>query len=276
VIDLHLHTTASDGLDTPASLVARAAAAGVKTMAVTDHDTTAGIHDAAAACAAASLQLVPGIEVTAMESGRNIHILGYFIDPDHAGLAAFLSRQRHRRLERARAIAARLAEVGVAIDAAPLFAEATALDGRSLGRPQLARALVAAGHATDMGDAFERFLSRGRPAFVPRVGPEAVEVIAMLHDAGGLASLAHPVLAGVDARIPTLREMGLDAIEVYHSEHDLLTAERYLALARRLELLVTGGSDYHGDPAHGLTPGTVALPPREWERLSAWPRRSSR
>lgn len=221
------------------------------------------------------MTLVPGIEITAMEAACDVHILGYFFDPAHEGLQAFLTRARASRLARVQAIAERVASLGAPVDATRLFA-ADRQDGRSIGRPQIARALVEAGHAADVADAFDRWLARGRPGFVPRSGATPEEVIAMIHEAGGLASLAHPVLAGMDARIPQLRDAGLDALEAYHSDHDPATRDRYVSLARSLDLLVTGGSDYHGDPAHGLAPGTVTLPAQEWERLSTWPRRSSR
>ncbi|MGH9346985.1 MAG: PHP domain-containing protein [Vicinamibacterales bacterium] len=275
-IDLHLHTTASDGLCAPELLVQQAAAQGLTTIAVTDHDTTAAVPAATRLSEAAGLTLVPGIEITAVEAGRDVHVLGYFIDPAHEGLQAFLARARESRLDRVRAIGDRLAALGVPIDVAPLVDDASRQDGRSIGRPQVARALIATGHAADVNDAFERWLARGRPGFVPRAGASPEQVIAIIHDAGGLASLAHPELTEIDARIPPLRDAGLDALEAYHSEHDERVRDRYLSLAGRLGLLVTGGSDYHGDPAHGLAPGTVTLPTREWERLSAWPRRSLR
>lgn len=276
MIDLHLHTTASDGLRTPEELARESAAAGLTVIAVTDHDTTAAIAAAGAHCRTANLTLVPGIEITAMEARHDVHILGYFIDPAHGGLQRFLSRARSNRLARALAIAERLADLGAPIDPAAITAEAARHDGRSIGRPLIARALVAAGHAVDTNDAFERWLGRGRPGFLPRAGSPPEEVMAVIHDAGGLASLAHPLLARMDDRIEPMRDAGLDALEVYHSDHDDTARARYAAVAARLGLLVTGGSDYHGDPAHGLAPGSVTLPAGEWERLSAWPRRSSR
>jgi 3',5'-nucleoside bisphosphate phosphatase len=276
MIDLHLHTTASDGSCTPELLVQQASAAGLTVIAVTDHDTTAAVAAAGLLCDAAGISLVPGIEITAMESGYDVHMLGYFIDPAHDGLQTFLTRARANRLERVRAIADRLASLGAPIDVTPLLEDAARNDGRSIGRPQIARALVAAGHASDVNDAFERWLARGRPGFVPRAGAPPDQVIAVIHEAGGLASLAHPALAQMDDRIAPLADSGLDALEVYHSEHDEVARDRYLLMARRLDLLVTGGSDYHGDPAHGVAPGTVTLPAREWERLSVWPQRSSR
>jgi hypothetical protein len=276
VIDLHLHTTASDGRCTPEVLVSQAAAAGLAVIAVTDHDTTAGLAAASAAAVAAGLTFVAGIEITAIESGHDVHVLGYFIDPADEGLHAFLERARASRAARLAAIVERLNAAGAPIDPGPLLARAARQDGGSVGRPLVARALVAAGHAADTNDAFERWLGRGRPGFVPREGVGPEEVISVVHDAGGLASLAHPALAGIDHRVPALRQAGLDAIEVYHSEHDERARTRYEAAAARLDLLVTGGSDYHGDPAHGVALGSVTLPGREWERLSAWPRPSSR
>jgi hypothetical protein len=274
VIDLHLHTTASDGLCSPRELVERAAAAGVTTLAVTDHDTTAAVAEVEAHAAAAGIRFVPGIEITAIDDGADVHVLGYFLDTASPRLAAFLAAQRMSRVERVKAIAERLATFGVHVDPESVITTAGRHDGSSVGRPQVARALIAAGHAIDTNDAFERWLARGRPGFVPRNGATPEEVIAIIHEAGGLASLAHPGLTKVDGRIPALRDAGLDALEAYHSDHPPEIRGRYVVLATELGLLVTGGSDYHGDPAHGTAPGMVALPPHEFERLSEWPRRS--
>ena len=276
MIDLHVHTTASDGLCSPDQLVERAAAAGVTTLSVTDHDTVAGLARTADRCAAARIRFVPGIEITAIAGGRDVHMLGYFFDAGHPPLLAFLERQRESRFARLGAIAERLASHGVLVDVAPLVDEARRQGGHTVGRPQVARALVAAGHAADTNDAFERWLGFGKPGFVARAGAPPEEVIAVIHDAGGLASLAHPGLTQVDARIPALVAAGLDAIEAFHPDHDPATRDRYVALARAHRLLLTGGSDYHGDPAHGLSPGAVTLPAAEWEKLSAWLRPSSR
>jgi predicted metal-dependent phosphoesterase TrpH len=274
VIDLHLHTTASDGLCSPRRLVEEAACAGLTTLAVTDHDTTAAVAEVSALCASRDLRFVPGIEITAIENGADVHILGYFLDSASPRLVAFLAKQRQSRVERVKAIAARLETVGAPIDMGPLLETADRQDGGSVGRPQVARALVAAGHAADTNDAFARWLARGKPGFVPRAGATSEDVIAIIHEAGGLASLAHPGLTTVDARIPALRDAGLDAVEAYHSDHDAATRDRYLRLAKELHLLVTGGSDYHGDPAHGVAPGMVTLPVHEFNRFAQWPQRS--
>ena len=266
-VDLHLHTTASDGRCSPQELVDRAAAAGVTVMAVTDHDTTAAIEDVVSAASARGIEVISGIEVTAVDSGRDVHILGYFINPADIQLTGFLVRQRTQRIARVKAVGDRLALLGMPIDIMPLIAQAREDGGRSIGRPQIARAMVAAGYVANTRAAFDLWLATGRPAFVPRAGAPPEEVIRMLHGAGGLTSLAHPGQTAVDSRILAFADAGLDALEVYHPDHDKTSTERYRALAARLRLLATGGSDFHGDPSHGWEPGAVSLPEDAWRRL---------
>jgi predicted metal-dependent phosphoesterase TrpH len=267
LIDLHLHTTASDGLCTPRELVARAALGGVSVIAVTDHDTTAAVAEVRSAADEHGIEAITGIEITAVESGRDIHILGYFFDPEHEPLKAFLAAQRQARVARVEAIGGRLAALGMPVDIGPLVEEANRESGRSLGRPQVARAMVDAGHVADTRDAFDRWLGDGRPGFVPRTGARAEAVIDIIHRAGGLASLAHPGRIRVDPRIPELKDAGLDAIEAFHPDHDAALVDRYVGVAHALGLLLTGGSDFHGDPGHGLGPGSVTLPSADWDRL---------
>lgn len=269
MIDLHLHTTASDGRLTPRALVERVAAAGVTIMAVTDHDTTAAVAEVRRLAAGHGIEAVPGIEITAVEHGRDVHVLGYFMNPDDAALAKLLATQRARRVSRVQAMAERLAALGLPVDITPLLAAAERDTGRSIGRPQIAQAMIAAGHARDTREAFDRWLGGNGAAFVPREGPPIEDVVSALHLAGGLASLAHPGKTRIDARIPALRDVGLDAIEAFHPDHDAQQREAYTRLAASLGLLVTGGSDFHGDPAHGLEPGAMSLPPAEWTRLRA-------
>ena len=269
MIDLHLHTTASDGRCTPQELVDRAAAAGVTVMAVTDHDTTASVAEVRTAAHARGIDAIAGIEITAVEDERDIHVLGYFIDPQNPELAGFLARQRQQRITRVSAVSDRLAQLGMPIDVMPMVAHARGDGGRSIGRPQIARAMVAAGYVKDTRDAFDRWLGAGRPAFVPRAGAPPDEVFAIIHAAGGLASMAHPGQTAVDPRIAAYGVAGLDALEVYHPDHDKPTTDRYRDLASRLRMLMTGGSDFHGDPSHGLEPGSVTLPPDAWLRLRA-------
>jgi predicted metal-dependent phosphoesterase TrpH len=268
LIDLHTHTTASDGRCTPDELVARAAAAGVTTIAVTDHDTVAGCPAARCACEAGGLAFVPGIEITAIRAGADVHILGYFIDTGSSRLLEFLAAQRRLRIDRVREMIDRLALHGITLDADAIVKPGVDDSSKAVGRPWIARALVAGGHASTTDEAFDRWLARGRPAFVPRAGAPAAEVIERIHEAGGLASLAHPALLGCDECISEFAAAGLDGLEVYHSEHAPDDTRRYLEAAARHGLLVTGGSDFHGDPSHGPPqPGAVALPSDDFERL---------
>jgi hypothetical protein len=269
LIDLHLHTTASDGRCTPRELVERAASAGIATMAVTDHDTTAAVEDVRAYAAGRGIQSISGIEITAVQDARDIHMLGYFFDPSHTGLNEFLAEQRTLRVARVEQIGVRLAELGMPVDLDPVLAEAKRHTGRSIGRPKVAQAMIAAGYVADIREAFDRWLARGLPAFVPRVGPSPEDVIRVVHAAGGLVSLAHPGRTTIDPGIPALGDAGLDAIEVYHSDHDMAAVARYRLMAADLGLLATGGSDFHGYPGHGVEPATATLPPDEWSRLEA-------
>lgn len=274
MIDLHLHTTASDGQLTPGALVARAHAAGLTTIAITDHDTTAGVSAGRAAADAAGLTFVDGIEITAVHQQRDVHVLGYFFDPGHAGLAQFLQEQRLDRIRRVREMAARLASLGYGVEIEPALEEVRN-SGRTAGRPLLADALVGAGHALNRDDAFARLLGRGCPAFVPRRGAGGDEVIRIVHAAGGLASLAHPGLLKDDALVGTLVDAGLDAIEVWHADHSPEQTAHYAATAARFGLARTGGSDFHGEGLHRASqPGAVLLPPAEFDALAARARAS--
>ena len=266
MIDLHLHTTASDGRLTPGELVDLAAASGLRVMAVTDHDTTGAVAEVQVYARAKGLEAIPGIEITAVLDGRDVHMLAYFIDVTDAAFQRFLTSQRASRIARLEAIGARLAELGVPVALDAALALARLQSGVSVGRPQAARALVAAGHVKDMNQAFDRWLGTGRPGFVPRVGPPPEEVIRIVHAASGLVSIAHPGRTQIDDRLAPLHEAGLDAIEVYHSDHDEAATARYSALAAELGLLATGGSDFH-DPASPLRPGAVTLPWPHWDRL---------
>ena len=267
LVDLHLHTTASDGRSTPGELVSHAAAAGVTVMAVTDHDTVAACAEVAQLAQASGIEAVTGIEITAVESGRDVHMLGYFIDIEDAGLAEFLVGQRAIRLVRAECIARRLNELGLPVDLVP-FTTAAATGGRTIGRPQVADAMIAAGHVANRREAFDRWLGAGKPAFLPREGASPERVIEIVHAVRGVISLAHPGRTGLDdRRIGELVAAGLDAIEVYHPDHDAGLVARYEFLADELGLVRTGGSDFHGDPAYGPTVGRVSLPPEQWARL---------
>jgi predicted metal-dependent phosphoesterase TrpH len=269
LIDLHLHTSASDGRCDPAELVRRAWLAGVTVLSVTDHDTTAGLAESSVQAGRYGLELVAGIEVTAVSAdGEDVHVLGYFIDPSARGLQDFLAAQRDDRIRRARAMGERLAALGFAVDLEPAIAAAGAGTGRAIGRPAVAAALVRAGHAASVRDAFDRLIGRGCPGYVPRAGASPEQVVRIIADAGGLASLAHPGLLNRDDLIAPLAAAGLPALEAFHIDHDPAAQQRYLALARAHDLAVTGGSDFHGWDGHrAIAPGTMTLPPDEFARL---------
>jgi 3',5'-nucleoside bisphosphate phosphatase len=270
VIDLHLHTTASDGRSTPDALVRSAVAAGITTLAVTDHDTMAAAAEVHAAARDAGLGFVPGIEITAVHHGRDVHVLGYFLDAADRDLDTFLTAQRADRRRRLVEMGAKLADLGVGVDVDAILTRDPRGGGRAVGRPQLAAALVAAGHATGIADAFDRFLATGRPAFVPRLGAPPAEVIAIIRRAGGLASLAHPGKMDVDPIIPALAAAGLDAIEVWHPDHDAGAVTKYRAMAAVLGVGETGGSDYHGPGAGRVDRlGEVGLTDEAFARLVA-------
>lgn len=270
MIDLHTHTTASDGRCSPEELVARAAQAGITTLGLTDHDTIAGCAPTAEACATRGIAFMPGIEITAVVQERDVHVLAYFFDVESPSLHAFLAEQRERRIERVREMFERLAAHGLVLDADAVLAPGLSDRSRAVGRPWIARALVAAGYVATVNDAFDQWLSRGRPGFVPRIGATPEEVFVKVHDAGGIASLAHPVLFGHDELIPRYADAGLDAIEAYHPDQTSIDTARYLHFARELKLLVTGGSDFHGDDRHQRSgPGSVTLPREHFDALLA-------
>ena len=270
MIDLHLHTTASDGDYSPRDVVIHASQAGLRTIAITDHDTVAGVAEAQLAGAERGVEVIAGIEITAVHEERDVHVLGYFVDPACEKLLAFLVRQRLDRIARVREMAGRLVALGMPIDADALLAPFALHPGRSVGRPAVARALVDAGHVATMSDAFDRWIGAGCPAFVARRGGNPSEVASVIHASGGLASLAHPGLIRRDDLIPELVPAGLDALEVYHSDHSPEDVARYRAMARRHSLAMTGGSDFHGGSRHPrATLGSVTLPHEEFERFAA-------
>lgn len=249
MIDLHLHSTASDGALDPPDLVRRVHGAGVRTLSLTDHDTMDGVPAAAAAAAGLGLDFIPGVEITAVLERRDCHILGYFLAAEPPGLSRFLGAQRTARLDRARAIAGRLAKLGAPIDVEALIRQARAVR-KVVTRPLIAHALVEAGHARSMQETFDRWLGDRRPAYVTRAGHSPADVVRRIAAAGGVAAVAHPGLLRRDELLPDLARAGLGAIEAHHADHGPPERRRYAALAARLGLAVSGGSDYHGDHHH--------------------------
>lgn len=264
-IDLHMHSTWSDGTLTPEQLVAAAAKRGVRTIALTDHDTTDGVAEARAAGRERGVGVITGIEISAWlpdpaPRGREVHILGWFVDADHPQLAATTRRQSTARVRRAEAICARLTALGAPLDPAPIIDAAHG----NVGRPHIARALVAAGHAPTVALAFDRYLGNSAPAYVALERLDADAAIDLVHAAGGVTALAHPGVDDLTDALPALAAAGLDALEVDHPAHSRATRDRLRGLAARHDLIVTGGSDFHrpdgpvGLGHHGVTEHTLA------------------
>jgi 3',5'-nucleoside bisphosphate phosphatase len=252
--DFHTHTLRSDGILTPSELVAAAAAAGVRLLAITDHDTLAGVRELRASGETpAALEVLPGIEINTVVRDRDhilegeVHILGLGVDPDDEALEDALALQRDARRIRFEKMVGKLRDIGMPIEAALETLPATT-DEDALGRPRIARALIAAGHATSVEDAFNRHLSRGRLAYVPREGLGPAEAIGAIRAAGGLASLAH--YSEAPDNLDFLRElidMGLNGLEVQYRAFDPDTIRMMRRVATDLGLIWTGGTDYHGD-----------------------------
>lgn len=242
-VDLHLHTLFSDGTFTPEELAARGARLGLRAMALTDHDTVEGCARMGQACQALGVEFITGTELTAEFEGSEVHLLGYFLDVEHPRLLSEMKKFQTVRQNRIREMAARLNRVGVPLRADSVFELANC---HSPGRPHVGRALVLEGLCGSMEEAFEKYLKKGRPAWVPKYKISALEAIELIHEADGLAVLAHPALNHNDHVIPRLAAQGLDGLECFHTRHNAGVPEHYLAMAGRLKLLVTGGSDCHG------------------------------
>jgi predicted metal-dependent phosphoesterase TrpH len=265
---LHAHTTASDGRSTPAELIRRAVEVGITTLGVTDHDTIAALDEAAREAHAAGIGFVPGIEITSVCKGKDAHVLAYFLDALTPELTTLMVDQRRRRAERAREIGARLARMGAPIDVDALLAANGERSGKAIARPQIAQALIRAGHVKDVPEAFERFLGESCGAYVPHTGASPEEVVALIVAAGGIASLAHPGHLNKDDAIPAMIDAGMAAIEAYHSSHDEAATAHYVAMARQQRLAITGGSDYHGEGVRRAEFfGVTRLPEAEFQRF---------
>jgi 3',5'-nucleoside bisphosphate phosphatase len=249
-IDLHTHSSVSDGTDTPAELVAKAREVRLDVIGLTDHDTFDGLDEAAAAGERLGVEVVRGMELSCSRHGSSVHVLAYGADPSSPGLAAEMARVRDGRLGRLAGVLAKLAALGVPVSEAEVMAQVG--DSPSVGRPHIADALIEAGHVRDRQEAFDRFLADGGPAHVPRYTIELERGIDLIHQAGGIAVIAHPWGRGREHLLPpsALQALAdrhrLDGIEVDHQDHDLETRRRLRALADRLGLLATGSSDYHG------------------------------
>ena len=243
-VDLHCHSTASDGEFAPAEVARRAHAAGLAAIALTDHDTTAGVPEAARAGEALGVRVVSGCEFSVKAPWGELHLLGYFLPPGHARLEEFLAGTRAARHRRAEQIVAQLRRLGVTIELDEIV---RAADGGALGRPHVARALVQRGACVDMNEAFARYLGRGRPAYVEKPLPTLQQVAALAHAVGGIVVAAHLGDHGTEGQVRQFQDQGLDGVEVRHPSHSPGTERRLTGIAQRLGLGISGGSDWHGD-----------------------------
>jgi len=276
VIDLHLHSSASDGTDPPAVIAELAEAAGCRAIALTDHDTLAGLPAAAARAAELGIELVRGCEVSCAFSGATTHVLVYFVEGEEGPLHDELARLRQDRVARNRVLAARLAELGVPLTYDEAVAQAAGEE--SLGRPHFATLLVAKGLATSVADAFDRWLAPGRPAYVPKARVHPAEVAAKARASGAVCALAHPLTLelaedDLDRAVGQLAEAGFAGLEAYYASYSPAERAALADLAARHDLVATGGSDYHGTIKPGLAVGTgrgdLAVDDQVLERLAA-------
>ena len=243
-VDLHTHSTWSDGTLTPAALVTEAARRSLRVLALTDHDTLAGLPDAEVASRDAGIEFVPGVELSTDAASFEIHILGYYVDSSDGVMTARLAELAAQRVTRTERIVSRLNEIGVPVSLERVLDIAGA---GSVGRPHVARAIIEVGHAASISDAFDRYLGAGRPAFVPRERTLPEDSVRLLAAAGAVPVLAHPLSTGdVEGTLRRLIPAGLAGMEVYYGEYDLATRNELAEIARRWGLIPTGGSDYHG------------------------------
>lgn len=259
-VDLHLHTTASDGRLTPQELVKLAAGRGLRVIAITDHDTTDGVRPAQAAAARfADLRLIPGVELSVDIAEAEVHLLGYWVDLENREFQQLLAWSRDGRVNRARRILERLAELGLPVEWERV--RELAGDG-AVGRPHVAQAMVEKGYVADIREAFELYLGRGRPAYVERERLTPEQGIRSVLAVGGLPVLAHPAdIAGLEDRLPGWVAAGLVGLEVYYAGYTPEVVARLRELADRYGLVATGGSDYHGfGTADEALPGSVEVP----------------
>jgi len=256
LIDLHTHSRASDGSCIPSELVALAAQAGLSAVALTDHDTLAGLAEARKAGARYGLEVVPGVELSVADGVRSIHIVGLFL-PDREGpLSEALTTLRAKRHDRNRQILAKLKQLGIPVE----YEAVTALAQGAVGRPHIAQVLLSMGAVGSFKEAFSRYLGNHGQAYVPKAKLELARAMELLHAEGALVILAHPYMLGQSGRslidtVTRYRDLGLDGIEVFYTEHSQAQTLEYLALAKRLDLALSGGSDFHGTAKPGVELG---------------------
>lgn len=264
-VDLHSHTTASDGTLEPAALVREAVRRGVRVLAVTDHDSTSGLAEAIAEAAKhPPLQIVPGIEINCDVEGAEIHVLGYCMDYEAPWFQEFCRAQREERRARVYRMTERLASIGMPIDPEAVFA---IVKEGSAGRPHVAQVMLKMGYVKTVREAFDKYLGNGKPGHVPRVKLSPADAVRLIRKAAGVPVIAHPGLADRDELIPELVAAGLMGIESYYGEHSAAQTASYVQMCRDLGLVATGGSDFHGPRVRAGSLGVPSVPMSVWDAL---------
>ncbi|CAN5700429.1 PHP domain-containing protein [soil metagenome] len=267
-VDLHCHSTASDGFLTPHDLVQKALSSGLRVIALTDHDSTAGHLEADAATVDSDIEVIPGIELSSNLESDEFHLLGYFVDRANAHLIAHLKWCQEKRVARIQQMCQKMAQLGLPVTYEDVMTHA---GPGSVGRPHVALVLIQLGLVSSIGEAFDKYLGVGRPGYVPRENVDPFSAISVIRQAGGVAVLAHPFSVGeYRLHLPALVDSGLQGLESYYGEYHQNARERLAADARRFDLIATGGSDYHGDGfKEGRGIGSVYVPPTVVEELRA-------
>lgn len=264
--DLHLHSRESDGQFPPRKVAGLVSQAGLGGFSLTDHDTMSGLKDAAAKAHALGLAFISGVELSCQFRAREVHLLGYGIDPSDPRLTLKLGEMAAGRRDRAAKMVAKLNELGLPLDPAKL----NQIAGHgTIGRPHLAMAMIEQGYVTSVKEAFALYLGKGRPAFFPRPKLEPGAAIELIRSAGGLPVLAHPGLVRDDSVIPALVELGLAGLEAAYPQHSAAEQHKYRSLCSRYHLLVTGGSDFHGPEIKDTPLAAAGVSRAEFEALTA-------
>ena len=266
LIDLHLHTYYSDGTFTPEQVAKAAEEMKLAAISLTDHDTIEGCDRLAKACDERNIEFIPGTELSVDIEGNEMHLLGYFLDTQNERLSTATTNYKQNRTNRVHGLVDQLNELGIELDADDVFDLAKC---KAPGRPHVARALVKHGFCGSVDEAFSRFLRRGATAWVPKTNVDYREGIELIHQAGGLAVMAHPGLNKIDHLIPDLVKAGLDGLECWHTRHPKSTAKRYREMAERYGLIITGGSDCHGAGRGHPLIGTVRVPYEILEKMKS-------
>jgi predicted metal-dependent phosphoesterase TrpH len=256
-VDLHIHTVHSDGVDTPAQVVERALDLGLAAISVTDHDTVSGISETVSLAKGTSLEVIPGVELSATDGTSDIHILGYFVDYSDTSFIAELNRFKNARLERAKKILGKLKEMNIDL---PVDRVLDIANRSAIGRPHIAEALLDQGYVDTFEEAFRKYIGHRSPAYVPKLVLEPRQAFDLIRSVGGIAAMAHPGTVQRDDLIPVFVEQGMQALEVWHPQHDRGSVRYYMEIAKRYGIAVTGGSDTHGPRVGGSTVGSERVP----------------